>query len=717
MATTEKVWIKKAELAGSTISTASYGRFKFDSNGVAKVPVALARELIATGTGFTVIDDYGNPIDLPSDTDPIKYTLSGGGEYYSIESGYVLLGENSQYTLVSSNIDANTIYVKDNKLGFTEDVDTSVIHVLGVEENSTVKIGDKEYKWINSDDNPYNGLELLEIESTIPSGDDTVKPDPTIPSGDDTVKPEPIPLTGGGEYYSIEGGYVLNDGDYQVTLIGDTLDTDHIYIKDNKLGFTEGTNPNSIHVIGVNKDETVEIGNSIYKYDNTDNMNSNGMELVLVSTNDTVEPEPTVPSGDDTVKPEPTVPSGDDTVKPEPTIPSGDDTVKPEPTIPSGDDTVKPEPIPLTGGGEYYSIEGGYVLNDGDYQVTLIGNVLDTDHVYIKDNKLGFTEGIKPNTIHVIGVNKDDTVEIGNSVYKYDNTDNISSNGMELVLVSTKDTVEPEPTIPSGDDTLDSFIYDFDGDSFTVKGGLNENVSVYDLNEKATYDKSQLTIGEGIIKDLNDVHIQGLESNTKVNVDGADFVLQDMDNNLENGLELIGETSDIEGWKFVNRLGDKAEPQVWEHYTEGVNDIIVVGCIGRPSLNENTLTLKGETFKSITNVSKDELIISSDIINGKLTKGISWKDTIGIKTGLGTDSHMYYKEILYLPKAYISGVTSELTYTLNKGTLTITNGTIEPSKVIAKGSSISSVVYKGKTYFVNLKTGKLVQNAWQKRTK
>ena len=51
----------------------------------------------------------------------------------------------------------------------------------------------------------------------------------------------------------------------------------------------------------------------------------------------------------------------------------------------------------------------------------------------------------------------------------------------------------------------------------------------------------------------------------------------------------------------------------------------------------------------------------------------------------------------------------------NKGTLNIIEGEIEISKTIAKGSTISSIKYKNKTYYVNVKTGKLVPNAWQKK--
>ena len=735
MATTTKVRIKKAELANATISTA-YGRFKFDGNGIARVPIELARELVTPGSGFVVIDEDGNVIDLPNEDEtipggddtvqpeptvspePVTYSLNGGGTYTTIEGGYVLNGDGSQYTLIGSSIDSDNIYIKNGNIGFEPEVDTSILHIMGVDADSTIKIGDTDYKWINADDNLDNGLELVSISSgedtvtpdpTIPGGDDTVQPDPTVPGGDETIQPEPVTLSGGGTYYNVDGGFVLNDGNSQYTLMGDTLDTEHIAVKDGNIVFSEGINPAAIHVMGVVENDTISIGKAVYKYENTDNISSNGLELVLVD-------------------------SGEDTVQPEPTIPGGDE------TIPGGDEpTVQPEPVfqDLVNGGKYATIEGGYLVAGETAQYTLMGDTLDTEHVSVKDDNLVFSEGINPAAVHVMGVEKDSTIEVGTKVYKYGNTDNMSSNGLELILVSDSATVQPEPTIPGGDETIpggdetipggddtvqpepgdsvNGFQYDFDGKSFTVSGGLKDDLTENDLNENAVFDGESLTLGGGTVSDVNDVHVQGLDENSTIDVEGEKFVLKDADNNPDNGLELVGPTSDVYGWKFANRSVANYESQIWKHTTDGVEDIVVVGCTARPSINNNTLTILGENIKVITNAARDPITIDSQSITGELAKGVTWDSETGIKTGLGTKSYVLSNNTLYIPKAYVTHVTGPINWELNKGTLNIIEGEIEISKTIAKGSTISSIKYKNKTYYVNVKTGKLVPNAWQKK--
>ena len=732
MATSTKVRIKKIELANSTIST-TYGRFKFDANGTARVPIELARELINSGAGFVAVDDNGNEIELPDEGDE---TLPGGDE--TIPGG----GDDT------------------------------------IQPEPTI---------------PGGGDDTITPEPTIPSGDDTLQPEPTIPGGDDTIEPQPtvqpVYTMPGGTYTTIDGGYVLNAGDdVSYTIIGSELDTEHILIKDGKLEFTQGVDVESVHVKGVEENSTIKIGDTEYKWENSDENLENGLELVSISGgddtvepeptipgggDDTIEPEPTIPGGDDTIQPEPTIPGGDetipgggddtitpeptlpggdetipgggdDTLEPEPTIPSGDDTITPEPTIPGGDDTITPEPITLSGGGTYTTIDGGYVLNDGNSQYTLMGDTLDTEHIAVVNGDVKFSEGINPASIHIMGVAKDSTIEIGNSVFKFDNTDNISGNGLELVLVHDGttiqpeptipggDTLQPEPTIPGGDDTVEpeptipgddtlptgvsGFSYDFDGKSFTVSGGLVDDLTVDDLNEKATFDGEKLSLEDGIVSDLNSVHVQGLAENSTVNVEGEVFTLQDADNNPENGLELVGKTSDVYGWVFTNRSTANYESQIWKHTTDGVEDIVVVGCIARPSINNNTLTILGDNIKVISNNARDNITIDSEHIKGLLTKGVSWDSELGIKSGLGTKSYILANNTFYVPKAYVTNVTSPtIEYTLSKGTLTITNGTIDVSQAIVKGSTISSIKYQNKVYSTNVKTGKLVANAWQKR--
>ena len=223
-------------------------------------------------------------------------------------------------------------------------------------------------------------------------------------------------------------------------------------------------------------------------------------------------------------------------------------------------------------------------------------------------------------------------------------------------------------------------------------------------------------MGEGIVDDINEVHVTGLQENSSVIIDGEEFVLQDIDNNPENGLELLGETTDAYGWKFTNRISGKYEPQVWKHYTDEKEDVIVIGCTGRPHLEDNILKFNGDDIKVISNGTDNTLIIESAALKGKLTKGITWDATIGIKSGLGTVSHILTNGTLYVPKARISSITSDtVEYTLSKGTMTITSGTINISQASIKGSSISAIRYNNKTYYVNINSGKLVPNAWQKR--
>ena len=59
-----KIRIKNAKLANATISTA-FGTFKLDSEGAIKLPAEIAETLVKDIAGFIVVDDKGNPIELP----------------------------------------------------------------------------------------------------------------------------------------------------------------------------------------------------------------------------------------------------------------------------------------------------------------------------------------------------------------------------------------------------------------------------------------------------------------------------------------------------------------------------------------------------------------------------------------------------------------------------------------------------------------------------
>lgn len=227
------------------------------------------------------------------------------------------------------------------------------------------------------------------------------------------------------------------------------------------------------------------------------------------------------------------------------------------------------------------------------------------------------------------------------------------------------------------------------------------------MNEHANISPSGLSFDSDIISSATDVHIQGLTEGTKVTVNNKVYELHDTDNNLENGFEL--EEPEF-AWTRMNQW----KPYIWKCTKSGADYLLVIGSDDQPTLEEDTVTITGESIKTINNMSEDTLVITGDI-SGILTGGVNWDVSEGIKGGLRTPSHILLGTDLYLPKVKISGVLEPLNYTFEGGILTIYSGSLDMPNVVVYGKALTTINYKNRPYYVNVNSGKLVPNAWQRR--
>ena len=232
--------VQNPSMRNSVIST-NYGVYKFNSEGIATVPYELAKELSQLN-GFSVIDEDGNPTTLPSDD-----TLPAG--WATIDGGYVLSDDEAVYTLTGSafvledgDLVPSNVSIQNGELVFSTGIDTGNVHVIGVNDGDTVKIGDTVYLWSDTDGNTTNGYELNVISN---STDTTITP--TV-SPIDTMPAENT-LSGGGRWDTVEGGYIVGDDNMLVTLTGNFFDSDSISVQNGKLVFSAGVDTGSIHVI------------------------------------------------------------------------------------------------------------------------------------------------------------------------------------------------------------------------------------------------------------------------------------------------------------------------------------------------------------------------------------------------------------------------------------------------------------------------------------
>ena len=503
---------------------------------------------VERGTSIQIGGDTYRWVDVDSNPSngfeleyvPEIHTLEGGGNYTTLPGGgYELFDDTSSYSFVGGDMDVNHISVQDGKLVLSEGIDTSSVHIIGVNAQDTLQIGEDTYRWVDVDDNPSNGLELEYIGKFVD-------------------------LPEGGKYAIIDGKFVVTDGKETFTLILGTVDINDIGVKNGKLVILPGIDIDSIHAVGVTSGDTIQIGNDVYRWTDTDT-NSEGYELVLV---------------------------------------------------------------PKT---NWEKNNGSVIYQNGETSYTLYGSAVEFDsiqnvplNVSVVGGKLEFDPNISVGDIHVIGVEENSTIKIGENYYKWSNVDNDATNGLEL-------TVLEEPEI---------FEYDFDGKKFTVEGGINSDVTVEQLNEGVDFDENgKLIIGKDIITSVDGFHIQGLKSGSVVDVNGEDYTLMDTDNNLDNGYELVGGTDDAFDWKWSNR-NKPAEPQIWRHYTNNTPDIKVQGVSARPvyNLQTHTLTLLGDEINSITNSTNVELTLAGHAL-GKLSAG----SMFSLKNGLVSDNANSYE--------------------------------------------------------------------------
>lgn len=691
-------------------------------------------------------------------------TITPYNPWSTIPGGYIYNDTVDAITYTVTGIDnLDHTSVINGDLTFSEGIDTGNIHVLGVESDATITIGEVMYKWVNADNDLSNGLELVVI---VDDTDTTITP---------TVEPEPT-----SPWSTIPGGYVYESDTVKYTLTGAAFTNGHdvVTVTANGLVFNESVEAAQIHVIGVESDTTIQIGSNSYTWKDTDNDLTNGLELEIISANTdttitpTLEPEPgaTLPPGWGTVEGGLTYTSDATVVTltgvgpdAEYNIPvayqdggfifsdgvdtdgihaigvTESDTVQVASTVYIWTDrdnnpengleitmitapTVEPEPTVTSA---WSTIEGGWVYESDTVKYTLTGSAFANGHenTMIDGGTLSFDTSIDTANVHVIGVESGTTIQIGTDTYTWTDLDNNMNNGLELKLVTSESSeTTVTPTLPGGDtipgsDTVvgNGFSYDFDGVAFTLSGGINENVSIDDLNEKAKIEKTGLEFGDGIISTLGGVHIQGLQSGTTVKVSGENYTLMDADGDLSNGYELVGGEADAYDWVRTNRSSGIYEPQIWRHQSHGVVDILVIGCTARPLYENGTLTLLGKDIKVISNESAPAFKVAGDVV-GKLTTGVGYDIAVGIVNGAGTDSYIVIGGTLYVPNGIITGVSTDIQFTLSSsGALIVTGGTLDVNNMVVKGNAVLSIDYDNKKYYVNVNTGTLVRNAWQRR--
>ena len=561
------------------------------------------------------VDSDNNPDNgLELEYVPEVHTIEGGGSYTTLTGGgYELFDDSNSYSIISDSFDADHISIHDGKLVIAEGVDTADVHIIGIEENSTIQIGDDTYKWVNSDNDLSNGYELEYVQ-------------------------KPVDLPDGGTYITVEGGYELSDGTGTFTVIGDNLDADHISIQDGELVLSPGIDINSVHVIGVEENSTIAIGDDTYRWKDTDNNPDTGYELVL--------------------------------------IPNTGWAITPEGCVFSNDDTS-------------YTISGSAITFDEDTNAPT--------NVSVVGGKLEFDPDIDTLNIHVIGVEKDSVVQIGEDYYKWTNADGEVDNGLELSKID----------VPEG------FEYDFDGKKFFIEGGIDSEITLEQLNTGIDFDKDgKLIIGKDIVSSIDGVHIQGLESGSKVNIAGEDYTLIDTDNDLENGYELVGGSDDALDWRWSNR-NRPADPQIWRHYNDNTTDIKVTGASSRPTYNQraHTITIVGDEISSIINSTASTLKLAGDI-KGVLSPNSRFSVKGGIVDG-AEGSYVLIGDELFVPNGTINKISGDVEFTLTNKQLSILSGTLNVETATVSGSAITSVTYANKNFTVS--GGKLIRNAVSRR--
>ena len=528
------------------------------------------------------------------------------------------------------------VVIDGDTLVFNDSIAAEDIHVQGVNANDTLKVGDSIYRWADMDNNLENGYEIAA-----------------------TITPGPwYPITNGFTYHNGSSAYTLTGSAF-----GNGSTPQYADVVNNTLVLEDGIDVSNVHVVGVNENDTIQIGTNSYAWKNLDDNTRNGYELELI--------EPNMP-------------------------------------LPAG----------------WGTIDGGLTYISDTTAVTISGITVENGSIPVayKDGGFIFSEGIDTDAVHAIGVNASDTVQVESAVYIWTDRDNNPDNGLEITTIPDTtpsgddtippDTIVPDPTIPA--DTVNGFSYDFDGVAFTVKGGIDNNISIDDLNENAKVEADGLEFGAGIISTLGSVHITGLQSGTTVKVAGENYTLMDADGDLSNGYELVGGEADAYNWKRTNRSAGIYEPQIWRHYLNDTATILVIGCTARPLYENNVLTVLGNDIKVVSNEAAPDFTIAGDIY-GKLTTGVGFDSNVGIINGDGTSSYVVQNHMLYLPGTTLSGIKNDKIEFMVTGTMiTIINGAIDVESTIVTGTNTTSILYNNKKYYVNKTTGKLVRNAWQR---
>ena len=62
---------------------------------------------------------------------------------------------------------SNNISISDGVISLSPNIDVNNVHILGVDENSTISIGDKFYLFLDTDNDLSNGYELVEFYKSI----------------------------------------------------------------------------------------------------------------------------------------------------------------------------------------------------------------------------------------------------------------------------------------------------------------------------------------------------------------------------------------------------------------------------------------------------------------------------------------------------------------------------------------------------------------------
>lgn len=530
-----------------------------------------------------------------------------GGTYFKSEDGFILTDGQAQYTVLGDTLDTEHVGIVGGALILREGLDISNFYVYGVAKGETILIGDGKYSWENDPEHP---------------GYTPVDTNP------------PIPLSNG-TYTTIESGYVLTDGTVNYTLVSAEIDPDNIGVKDGELLLGEATNPDTIHVLGVQPNDTIYIGDEGFRWEDKDNIVTNGYELVMVNP-----------------------------------------------------------PISLPGGGTYTTIEGGYILTDGQVSYTLYASEIDKDNIAIVDSHISLGSGIDTSKIHLLGAKEDDSIQVGNDIYFWEETSGTLADGFELVKAKE----------------VDGFTIDWDNRKVTVEGGMKPNLTDEDIALGTNLDGNQLTLN-GIIENSDEVHIIGMSAMDTIKTDSGNYTLMDTDNNLDNGLELVGSMDDTPDWKYSNR-SRPSEEQIWRHYFNEEVDIKVKGVTCRPSYNKRLLTLIGDEISEITNSTNYILTISGNV-KGILYPGVSFKGN-SIIDSQDTGSYIIRGDTLFIKNGSLSGIYGDFDFTLDKGYLTIVKGALSVENSVVTGTAITKVNYTNKEFIVV--KGKLARNAITRNT-